>query len=139
MQLFSDNLFFIWLVVLTLPAIWLGAHEQPIKYYGAAVTLFFVWMAMGNNFKALAYLIGFLIYTFVLIQIYLKVHKTKGRNAKFYYLFLGLAILPLALNKVFIAAHDPHDIRKRRRFRICVFTAFLSGTELWPHRSQPSF
>ncbi|MBM6968066.1 D-alanyl-lipoteichoic acid biosynthesis protein DltB [Pseudoramibacter alactolyticus] len=110
MQLFSDNLFFIWLVVLTLPAIWLGAHEQPIKYYGAAVTLFFVWMAMGNNLKALAYLIGFLIYTFVLIQIYLKVHKTKGRNAKLYYLFLGLAILPLALNKVFIVAHDPHDI-----------------------------
>ena len=111
MQLFSDNLFFIWLVVLTLPAIWLGAHEQPIKYYGAAVTLFFVWMAMGNNLKALAYLIGFLIYTFVLIQIYLKVHKTKGRNAKLYYLFLGLAILPLALNKVFIAVR--FDFRAR--------------------------
>ena len=52
MQLFTDTGFFIWLAGLSVPAIVLGLLGKQIKYYGMAVTLVFIWLAMGSSLMA---------------------------------------------------------------------------------------
>lgn len=99
MQLFQDNNFFILLAVFSIPALIMGYFEKPLRIYGFAVSLVFLWLVMGGNHRALVYLAVFLLWEIVEAKIYLKVRKKYGRNRKLYYLFLILSLLPLILNK----------------------------------------
>ena len=106
MQLFTDFNFFVYAAILSIPALILGILEKPIKYYGFAVTLFFIWLAMGHNRSSLIWLTFFCVFEFAVCEIYLKIRMSKGRKAGPYYLFLLMTLLPLMTKKVLILAGD---------------------------------
>lgn len=110
MQLFSDSSFFIWLVVLTIPAFILGILEKRLQWYGLAVSLLFIWFAMGAKPIALVYLGVFCVYQCVLTQGYLVLRKKYKRDKFQYYLFLTLALMPLIINKVLGVTGNEHHI-----------------------------
>lgn len=100
MQLFQDDVFFLWLAALSVPALVLGWMEKPLRYYGAGASILFLWLAMGKTPAALAWLGAFLAWELTGARIYLKVRKGKGgRRRDIYWLFLILSLLPLALYK----------------------------------------
>lgn len=99
MQLFQDNMFFVLLAVLAVPAFILGYLEKPIRLYGFAVSLVFLWLVMGGTPRALCFLGVFLLWEILEAELYVRVREKYGRNRKIYYAFLILSILPLALNK----------------------------------------
>lgn len=100
MQLFTDNSFFVWLGVLSLPAIYLGIREKSIKYYGFFVTLLFIWFAMGHNPDAMFNLTLFCLIELLVVFGYLSVRKNKGRVTWHYRCFLVASIAPLAIYKL---------------------------------------
>lgn len=110
MSLFTDVSFFVWLGGLSVPAILLGIFEKPIKYYGMCVSLIFIWLAMGHNFKAVIYLAGFCVIEWALVKIYLKLRAGKERKAWIYRVFLILSIAPLAINKFEGLSENPLHI-----------------------------
>ena len=99
MELFTGYTFFSALVLLSIPAIILGIKEKNIKYYGFFVTLVFVFLALMKSPKAIMYLVIFCLFEYFIIHEYLRIYKAKGRNAKTYYIFVFLSLLPLMLNK----------------------------------------
>lgn len=100
MSLLGDFYFFGYAVVLAIPAIVLGIMEKPIKYYMTVVTLFFVWMAMGNNSQALIYLISYCVIQLALVEGYLRLRERWGRNKYIYWICLAVSIMPLAIYKL---------------------------------------
>ncbi|RLK63112.1 D-alanyl-lipoteichoic acid biosynthesis protein DltB [Atopobacter sp. AH10] len=106
MQLFVDTGFFVYAALLSLPAILLGYFEKPIRLYGFAVSLLFVFLAMKDSKTALVFLVIFLIWQLLEAKIYLWLRQKQGRKAGTYWLFMGLALLPLLLNKYGIAQHS---------------------------------
>lgn len=100
MQLFTDNSFFIWLAVLSIPAIYLGCREKSLKWYGLFVTLVFIWLAMGSNLTALCNLAAFTIIEYAVVHTYLTIRTLKGRVTWQYRIFLLLSIAPLTIYKL---------------------------------------
>lgn len=105
MQLFAENSFFICLSLILIPAFILGYHEKPLKHYGMAATVFFIVMAMKDKPKALLYMLCFVLFEFVLAQIFLRLMSGEQKQRYAYPAFLVLSILPLALHKILIAAN----------------------------------
>ena len=62
MQLYGENIFFISLAVILVPAFILGYCEKPLKHYGMAATVFFVVMTMKDKPQALLYMLCFVWY-----------------------------------------------------------------------------
>lgn len=110
MELFADFNFFILVAITVIPAFILGLHEKNIKYYGFLVTIFFVILAMKGRPVAMAYLMGFCIYDYLLIQIYLRVRDKFNRNAGWYWCFLLLSLAPLIGNKLLTLTSNPYHI-----------------------------
>jgi membrane protein involved in D-alanine export len=110
MALFSDNTFFLAAALFAIPAIIIGALEKPLKYYGFAVTLIFVWFAMGSNRTALMYLTLFCVSEFAVIQIYLALNRKYKRNKYIYFTALALSITPLVMYKILGVIGNPHHI-----------------------------
>ncbi len=99
MQLFVDYSFFLWLAALSVPAFILGVMEKPLRHYGFAVSLLFLWFALGANHRALAFLVLFIAMEYGGAECYRRLRQSRGRVAWQYYLFLCLSILPLCLQK----------------------------------------
>ena len=106
MQLFEDNSFFAWVILFSLPAVFLGFKEKPIKYYGLAVTFVFIWLSMGQSVQALGYLTFFCVFELLLTKAYAALRRLKGRHAFIYRGFLLLSIAPLIFNKVGLATDE---------------------------------
>ncbi|NLD19232.1 MAG: D-alanyl-lipoteichoic acid biosynthesis protein DltB [Clostridiales bacterium] len=100
MNLFSDFNFFACLVLISIPAIILGISERQIKYYGMTATLFFIWMAMGSNLQALAYLGAYCLLEFLLVITFVRLNKRFKRNQILYLIYIIAAISPLAITKI---------------------------------------
>lgn len=105
MSLFVDQSFFLSLIVLALPALILGYLEKPIAPYGSLVSLIYVYLAMGKNPGALAFLALFLAVSYALDRGYLVARQRWGRKTWLYRIFLFASILPLALYKFSLAAN----------------------------------
>ena len=110
MTLFDEFDFFLWLAVLSAPAIILGALEKKLKYYSFLVTIFFVGMTLKNSPEALGWLIAFSLYNYALIAVYIKIRKRVGRNKAVYRLFLFASLLPLIANKLLGLTGNPDKI-----------------------------
>ena len=103
MQLYGENIFFISLAVILVPAFILGYCEKPLKHYGMAATVFFVVMTMKDKPQALLYMLCFVWYEYILAQIFLRITTGEHGSRFAYPAFLGLSILPLTLHKILIA------------------------------------
>ena len=110
MQLYGENSFFISLAVILIPAFILGYCEKPLKHYGMAATAFFVVMAMKDKPQMLLFMLGFVLYEYILAQIFLRIKKGERRPRFAYPSFLVLSILPLTIHKILIAVNGTAGI-----------------------------
>lgn len=99
MELFENSVFFVALVILSIPAICLGLMGKKIKGYGILATLFFVIAALYDKPKQLLYIVSFLIFEYIIIKLFLKLTRIKEQSESVYFVFLILSILPLLIYK----------------------------------------
>lgn len=99
MELFENSVFFIALVILSIPAICLGLMGKKIKGYGILATLFFVIAALYDKPKQLLYIVSFLIFEYIIVNLFLKLTRIKEQSESVYFVFLILSILPLLIYK----------------------------------------
>lgn len=101
-SLFEDLNFFVVCFAALIPAIILGVKERSIKYYGFCVSVIFAGLAMASSYRALIYLVTYIVIEIVLIKAFIRICEAKGRDERVYYIFLILSLTPLILNKVFV-------------------------------------
>lgn len=99
MELFENSVFFVALVILSIPAICLGLMGKKIKGYGILTTLFFVIAALYDKPKQLLYIVSFLIFEYIIVNLFLKLTRIKEQSESVYFVFLILSILPLLIYK----------------------------------------
>ncbi|MCC2717618.1 D-alanyl-lipoteichoic acid biosynthesis protein DltB [Finegoldia magna] len=99
MELFENSVFFVALAILSIPAICLGLMGKKIKGYGILATLFFVIAALYDKPKQLLYIGSFLIFEYIVVNLFLKLTRIKEQSESVYFVFLILSILPLLIYK----------------------------------------
>lgn len=102
MNFFGSVCFFLLLVVIFLPAVFIGITGRKMQLYRTAVSVIVVLMALWPDKEQLIYLAIFYIFEYILVQLYLvlQLQQKDSRSPALYRLFLCLCILPLALCKV---------------------------------------
>lgn len=100
MILFGELYFFVWLVILLIPAIILGVKQQPLRYYGFAATIAFIILSCMDDVKGIIYLAAYCLWQFVLAKALLKIQEKRGRDKGMFRLFLLLSLAPLIIFKI---------------------------------------
>lgn len=100
MSFFSGYTFFVYLIILLIPAIVLGIKEKNLKWYRIFLSLFFIWEIYKENKIQLFYLIFYVVFATYLVKIYLYLRAKYGRNRYLYGHAVFLALLPLIVYKV---------------------------------------
>jgi len=100
MSFFGDLEFFIYLIIALIPAIILDIKEKKIKYYTIVITIFFLWLILGNDYKQIAYLIVYAFLELHIVKIYLLLKNKFGKSKTIYFHALVFSILPLLLCKL---------------------------------------
>lgn len=98
MEFFSGLNFWLLLIILSIPAIFLGIKEKKNKYYILFSSLVFCFLVYSKNINSLIYLVIFLIYEYMLIKVYLrlKIEKNCGRVS----IFVILSLVPLVISRI---------------------------------------
>ena len=98
MEFFSGLNFWSLLIILSIPAIFLGIKEKKNKYYILFSSLVFCFLVYSKNINSLIYLVIFLIYEYMLIKVYLrlKIEKNCGRVS----IFVILSLFPLVISRI---------------------------------------
>lgn len=100
MSFFEGYDFFVYLILLLIPAAILGVKEKSIRWYRYALSLFFIWMVYKDTKLQLLYLVGYVIFATYLVKIFLFLNNRFGRNKYVYGHAVLLALLPLIVYKV---------------------------------------
>lgn len=101
MSFFGDLEFFIYLIISLIPAIVLGIKEKKIKYYTIAITIFFISLILGNDYRQVIYMLAYAFLELHIIKTYLILKRKYGKNKTIFFHVLIFSILPLILCKVF--------------------------------------
>lgn len=98
MEFFSGLNFWSLLIILSIPAIFLGIKEKKNKYYILFSSLVFCFLVYSKNINSLIYLVIFLIYEYMLIKLYLrlKIEKKCDRVS----IFVILSLVPLVISRI---------------------------------------
>lgn len=96
MSYFEGNEFFFFLILALVIGFIINYLGKKIEYYILALSLIFAIVIYGKKTLMLSYLIGFIIYQYILVLI---AHKTQ--NAKYLKILVFLSVVPLIINKVF--------------------------------------
>ena len=98
MEFFSGLNFWSLLIILSIPAIFLGIKEKKNKYYILFSSLVFCFLVYSKNINSLIYLVIFLIYEYMLIKVYfrLKIEKNCDRVS----IFVILSLVPLVISRI---------------------------------------
>jgi len=99
MILFGELYFFVCAGVLLIPAVILGVMEKPIKYYGFIVTVLFILLSLWKSPAEIFYMCCYLVFQFVITQIYLRLRLKEGRKRSFFLVFVMLSLMPLVVYK----------------------------------------
>lgn len=99
MSFFSGYPFFLYLVILLIPAAILGIKEKPLKLYRMVLTLFFIRLVYRDSPEELFYLCVYVIGSVYLVKIYLFLRNKYGKNTCIYGHAVFLPLLPLILSK----------------------------------------
>ena len=100
MSYFEGNEFFFFLILALVIGFIINYLGKKIEYYILALSLIFAIVIYGKKTLMLSYLIGFIIYQYILVLI---AHKTE--NAKYLKILVFLSVVPLIINKVFALTH----------------------------------
>lgn len=98
MEFFSGLNFWSLLIILSIPAIFLGIKEKKNKYYILFSSLVFCFLVYSKNINSLIYLIIFLIYEYMLIKVYLRLKIEK--NCDRVSIFVILSLVPLVISRI---------------------------------------
>ena len=98
MEFFSGLNFWSLLIILSIPAIFLGIKEKKNKYYILFSSLVFCFLVYSKNINSLIYLVIFLIYEYMLIKVYLRLKIEK--NCDRVYIFVILSLVPLFISRI---------------------------------------
>jgi len=99
MSFFSGYWFFVYLIILLIPAAVLGLLEKPLKYYRLGATAFFIYMVYRDTPAQLAYLLSYAAGAAYLVKMYAWLRAKYGKNPYLYGHAVALAVLPLVLSK----------------------------------------
>ena len=98
MEFFSGLNFWSLLIILSIPAIFLGIKEKKNKYYILFSSLVFCFLVYSKNINSLIYLVIFLIYEYMLIKVYLRLKIEK--NCDKVSIFVILSLVPLVISRI---------------------------------------
>lgn len=98
MEFFSGLNFWSLLIILSIPAIFLGIKEKKNKYYILFSSLVFCFLVYSKNINSLIYLVIFLIYEYMLIKVYLRLKIEK--NCDKVSIFVILSLFPLVISRI---------------------------------------
>ena len=100
MSYFEGNEFFFFLILALVIGFIINYLGKKTEYYILALSLIFAIVIYGKNLLMLSYLIGFIIYQYILVMI-----AQRTRDAKRLKILVFLSIVPLIINKVFALTH----------------------------------
>ena len=96
MSYFEGNEFFFFLILALVIGFIINYLGKRTEYYILTLSVIFAIVIYGKKTLMLSYLIGFIIYQYILVLI---AHKTE--NAKYLKILVFLSVVPLIINKVF--------------------------------------
>lgn len=96
MSYFEGNEFFFFLILALVVGFIINYLGKKTEYYILALSLIFAIVIYGKKTLMLSYLIGFIIYQYILVLI---AHKIE--NVKYLKILVFLSVVPLIINKVF--------------------------------------
>ena len=96
MSYFEGNEFFFFLILALVIGFIINYLGKRSEYYILTLSVIFAIVIYGKKTLMLSYLIGFIIYQYILVLI---AHKTE--NAKYLKILVFLSLVPLIINKVF--------------------------------------
>ena len=99
MNYYEGNQFFFFLFLALLIGFILKYLGKNIEYYILGLSLAFAATIYGGNIKMLSYLIGFIIFQYLLVLI---AQRSTNKKTK---LLVILSIVPLIINKIFAITH----------------------------------
>jgi len=99
MNYYEGNQFFFFLFLALLIGFILKYLGKNIEYYILGLSLAFAAVIYGGNIKMLSYLIGFIIFQYLLVLI---AQRSTNKKTK---LLVILSIVPLIINKIFAITH----------------------------------
>lgn len=97
MSYFEGNEFFFFLILALVIGFIINYLGKRTEYYILTLSVIFAIVIYGKKTLMLSYLIGFIIYQYILVLI---AHKTE--NAKYLKILVFLSVVPLIINKVFV-------------------------------------
>ena len=100
MSYFEGIEFFFFLAIALIIGFIINYLGRRIEYYILALSIIFAVVIYGKSTIMLAYLIGFILYEYILVLI-----AQKTENKKSLKILVMLSILPLVINKIFAVTH----------------------------------
>ena len=100
MSYFEGNEFFFFLILALVIGFIINYLGKRTEYYILALSLIFAIVIYGKNTLMLSYLIGFIIYQYILVMI-----AQKTQDVKHLKILVFLSIVALIINKVFALTH----------------------------------
>lgn len=97
--MFSNIEFFCWLIVLLIPAVFIGIREQSLRWYRDILTIFFLIYLFKNNALSFVYLMLYIIIALYVTKIMLYYQKKNPRSEFVCGTCVAIVILPLILSK----------------------------------------
>ena len=96
MSYFEGNEFFFFLILALVIGFIINYLGKKTEYYILTLSVIFAIVIYGKKTLMLSYLIGFIIYQYILVLI-----AQKTENAKYLKILVFLSVVPLIINKVF--------------------------------------
>ncbi|MDU6574285.1 MAG: MBOAT family O-acyltransferase, partial [Gemella haemolysans] len=100
MSYFEGIEFFFFLAIALIIGFIINYFGKRIEYYILMLSIIFAVVIYGKSTIMLAYLIGFILYEYILVLI-----AQKTENKKSLKILVMLSILPLVINKIFAVTH----------------------------------
>ena len=100
MSYFEGNEFFFFLILALVVGFIINYLGKKTEYYILTLSVIFAIVIYGKKTLMLSYLIGFIIYQYILVLI-----AQKTENAKYLKILVFLSVVPLIINKVFALTH----------------------------------
>lgn len=100
MTYYGDLYFFILLLIFLVPIIIINFLGLSKKYIVLIISTFVVYLATKDNPGHLLYLAIYIIYEFIVIELFLNLRTKSGKNERIYYITLILSLIPLILYKL---------------------------------------
>ncbi|MDD3062768.1 MAG: D-alanyl-lipoteichoic acid biosynthesis protein DltB [Massilibacteroides sp.] len=100
MSFFGGFRFFLFLIIILIPAVVMGVREKSLSIYRLASSLLMICLVMGHDKRQLLFLAAFYLIELNAVKLYLLLRKKYGRNPAIYGHFVMLSILPLVLCKL---------------------------------------